>query len=126
MEFTEEGKVLTLSGKLASSRIANATGNATTPITVDGAEAATATSVEANAGTTTPAADSSEALTESAEGAARTTWITERFAGTFARSLRFPHAIDVTAVKARFAEGVLTLTAPKLSKDSSRRDVVIE
>lgn len=48
----------------------------------------------------------------------------ERYAGSVSRAFRLPQEIDQTAAKAKFADGVLTLTLPKAS--SRTRPLVVE
>lgn len=48
----------------------------------------------------------------------------ERYAGTVTRSFKLPSEIDQTTAKARYQDGVLTLTLPKASARNTR--LVIE
>ena len=51
--------------------------------------------------------------TQEQEQQDRRTLVRERISGTFQRSIGLPDYIDPDKVEARFAEGVLTVTAPK-------------
>lgn len=48
----------------------------------------------------------------------------ERGNGEFMRTFLMPNAVDADAVKADLADGILTITVPKLAVDAPRRVVV--
>lgn len=50
---------------------------------------------------------------------------TERFHGKFERTFELPNPVDAEAVKATFADGVLTVTAP-IREDAKPRTIVVE
>jgi HSP20 family protein len=47
--------------------------------------------------------------------------LVERGYGTFARSFEFAHKVDVDGVSADLADGVLTITVPKITPPPARR-----
>jgi len=105
VEFAEGGKVLVVSGQV----------NRTIQ---PGTEAAT---TESDPSTEVSTKDGNTEV-----GPRSTTWLSERYTGSFARSVRFPQSVDVEHVKAKFTDGILTLTAPKLLKEATRQTINIE
>ena len=49
---------------------------------------------------------------------------TERFSGTYQRSIRFPIEVDSSRIEAHYADGVLRLTVPKAQASTARRIAV--
>lgn len=53
-----------------------------------------------------------------------TTWHAyERSCGSFARSIRFPVAVDTEAAKASYLDGVLKVEVPKKQAESRRIEI---
>lgn len=50
----------------------------------------------------------------------------ERTFGSFSRAIRFPKATDGTKIKAKLANGVLTLTVPKSHEVTGLKDIPIQ
>ena len=50
----------------------------------------------------------------------------ERFCGCYSRTLPLPAAVDANQAKARFEDGVLTVTIPKTEKPAKGHTVTIE
>ena len=51
----------------------------------------------------------------------------ERAYGTFERYFTLPDSIDITKITAKFKDGVLTLTIPKIEETLSRRiEIIVE
>jgi HSP20 family protein len=50
----------------------------------------------------------------------------ERFFGSFSRSIRFPQTVDVEHSQAKYENGILRLLLPKKQSDDRRTTVTVE
>lgn len=48
-------------------------------------------------------------------------WMNERVSGSFSRTFRFPNPVQTDSIKARFDNGVLKVTVPKVTKTESKQ-----
>ena len=55
-----------------------------------------------------------------------TYWVSERSVGEFARSFSFPNRVDQDSVKASLKNGILSVTVPKLQRNTRSRAIQIE
>jgi hypothetical protein len=104
--FSEDGSTLTLSGqvKRAFSSPSGATADSV-PSSTDQSSSNDGTTSSVAAHTQTEAAVSADATHQPL--------YSERWSGTFARSLRFPQLVDSEGTKASLVDGVLSIVVPK-------------
>ncbi|KAK1830913.1 putative heat shock protein [Podospora conica] len=62
-----------------------------------------------------------EASSSSSSGSKPKYWLSERSYGEFSRVFNFPSSVDQDKVEARFDNGVLNVTVPKVEKKGTRR-----
>jgi len=102
LSFGDDGQTLTLSGKInhafstAPNDATSAAAIENTPSSSGGADSSTVTTTGSNN-----------------ENNGMTSWVSERYSGSFLRSVRLPTPVDHNAVKASYVDGILSVTLPK-------------
>jgi len=125
VEFSEGGELLHISGtrgsKISSSsksedaqQISNTNGGETA-----GTEANDNANADASTEVTNEASPGSSSVPNN--------WFSEGFSyGTFSNTFRFPRPVDVSQVQAKYEDGVLRITVPKLEKVEERKAIEIQ